>query len=48
MKTILINYTEARELKLISIKQNFERLGDKLAISTKYDRDTFIEFLDSL
>lgn len=48
MKTILIDYTEERELKLIRINQKFEREYNKLVISTKYDIETFIEFLDSL
>lgn len=48
MKTVLIPYTEKRELTLISIKQKFERVGDKLAVQTNYDRDFLTEILDSL
>jgi len=48
MKTILIAYTEERFNKLVKMGYKFEEFEGSLAVSTNFNRDFFVELIDSL
>lgn len=51
MKTIIISYTEKRELELINLKVSHEVIGNTIAVhnfTETQSKEDFIETLDTL